>query len=326
MTAVVFAVDLGGTKLRSAVVRDGVMTTRRSVMTPRGIDEIVETVGKHFEAAQKVEHGLIDAVGISALGPIHPEVGIIRDAPTIPDFANVPIRDLVQRRIGRPVLVSNDANAATFGEWRRGAGRGVQNFCFITISTGIGAGMIVDGVLVHGHRGFAGELGRSRIRVRDELGLIQLEDRASGTAIAARANLLLCKEGNPALQEILDMRGRITSADVAELAEAGDSVCLELMADAATLIGERLADLTRLLDPAVIAIGGGVARAGDCLWRPMLGALASQFDDDQSQLPRVVPGELRDDAGLHGVSLLAAEAGHMNRRKDWKSVDSQSVI
>lgn len=326
MTAAVFAVDLGGTMLRTALVREGVMTARRSLRTPQGIEQIVETVGEHFDAARTECEGRIDAVGISALGPIHPEVGIIRDAPTIPDFANVPIRDLVRERIGRSVLVSNDANAATYGEWRRGAGRGVQNFCFITISTGIGAGMIVDGVLIHGHRGYAGELGRTRLRVRDELGLVQLEDRASGTAIAARATKLLREDGNSALQRVHNERGRITSADVALLAEAGDVVCLELMADAAVLIGEQLAGITRLLDPAVIAIGGGVSRAGKCLWRPMLAALSTQFDDDESQLPRVVPGELSDDAGLYGVSLLALEASQPDRHPDWKSPDSQSAI
>lgn len=311
--ATVFAVDLGGTRLRTAAVRGGSLGSRRSVPTPRTIDQIVATIGAHFRAVEAECAGEIDAVGISALGPVLPHLGIIRNAPTLPDFDNVPLGDLVAEQIGRPVLVFNDANAATYGEWLLGAGRGVRDFCFVTLSTGIGAGLVVNGELVQGHRGSAGEFGRTRIRVPDEAGLVQLEHRASGTAIAARASRILAGTGHPGLQHHLEQTGEITAHQVAALAAEGDTVCLGIMREAATLLGERLADLTRLLDPEVIAIGGGVSRAGDCLWQPMLATMTAQLTEDQSHLPRVVPGELTDDAGLYGVALLTvnrtAESG-----------------
>lgn len=300
----VFAVDLGGTRLRTAVVRSGALDKRRSVPTPRTVDEIVATIGEHFRAVEtECEQG-IDAVGISALGPVLPDLGIIRNAPTLPEFDNVPLRDLVAEQLRRPVLVFNDANAATYGEWVLGAGRGIRDFCFVTLSTGIGAGLVVNGELVQGHRGSAGEFGRTRIRVPEAAGLVQLEHLASGTAIAARASRILAATGHPGLQRHLEQEGEITAEQVAVLASDGDAVCRTIMTEAATLLGERLADLTRLLDPELIAIGGGVSRAGDCLWQPMRAAITAQLAEDQSHLPRVVPGELQDDAGLYGVALL----------------------
>lgn len=302
-----FSVDLGGTRIRSALLRGAELELRKSAPTPRTVAGIIDVIVADLTDCEAHTGEPVDMVCISALGPTGPETGIIRNAPTLPGFDNVPIRDIIEARTGRSTSVVNDANAATYAEWKLGTGRGLQEFCYITVSTGIGAGFVTNGTPLHGDRGTAGELGRCRIRRPGSGELVQLEHAASGTAIAHSATDLADRTGHPELVRRRSQNGTITAADVAELAQAGDGPCADLMARAGTLLGEALANLTRLLDPEVFAVGGGVSRAGDCLWQPMLATMSASLEEDASHLPRVLPAALGDDAGLHGAVLLTRD-------------------
>lgn len=305
---VTLAFDLGGTLLRCAVIRDGVVKARWSVATPRDLESIITTITEHIHRAQLQTGGPIDAIGVSALGPVLPGVGVIRNAPTLPGFDNVPLQRLIESQVHQPVLVVNDANAATYGEWKLGVGKGTQDFCFVTVSTGIGAGFIANGNLFQGHRGAAGELGRFRIRLPGKQQTQLLESCASGTAIAAQASRIADETQHAGLLRAREeLNGPITAKTVASLADAGDEVCRALLSNAAVLIGETLANITRLFDPEVIAIGGGVSRAGRSFWEPMIETMTTSLVEDGSHLPRVAMGELQDDAGLRGVALLTHE-------------------
>ena len=178
-------VDLGGTQTRTAIFDPtGQMLTRRAVATPRtaGPDEVIAALLDQIREATAQHRATVVAVGVSALGPVDPHTGIIHSAPTLPGFDNVPLGPRLHDALQLPVHVHNDA---TIAEWQLGAGRGTRNFCYVTVSTGMGCGIISNGQLVTG-RAYAGELGRTRIPSTDG-STAQLEQISSGTAIAARA-------------------------------------------------------------------------------------------------------------------------------------------
>lgn len=152
----VLAMDLGGTQLRTAIFSGSGQLERWSVPTPKGAAAVINEMVHHIDRAQKLAKGHLRAVGISALGPVDPVTGAIRDAPNIGVFDPFPLRQLLQERVALPIEIINDANAATISEWHLGSGRGTRDFCYVTISTGIGCGIIAGGQLITGRHGAAG--------------------------------------------------------------------------------------------------------------------------------------------------------------------------
>ena len=159
-------VDFGGTQIRTAVVDvAGRLLTRQTIPTPRtnGPDAVIAAILDQIQQSIAEHPTRVVAVGVSALGPVDPHAGIILNAPTLPDFENVPLGPRLRRALRLPVHVYNDANAAAIAEWRLGAGRGTRDFCYVTVSTGIGCGIISNGQLITGGAGYAGEFGRIRL-------------------------------------------------------------------------------------------------------------------------------------------------------------------
>ena len=308
-------VDLGGTQTRTAVFDPtGQMLTRRAVATPRtgGPDEVIAAVLDQIREATAQHRATVVAVGVSALGPVDPHTGIIRNAPTLPGFDNVPLGPRLHDALQLPVHVHNDANAATIAEWQLGAGRGTRNFCYVTVSTGMGCGIISNGQLVTGRAGYAGELGRTRIPSTDG-STAQLEQISSGTAIAARARALIAA-GTPTSLATIG-RTDITAGTVAAAAAAGDRVARSIFTTAAATLGMQLANLTRLIDPETVALGGGVTLAGDIFWGPLRATTEESLAQDSIPLPRLVEAELHGDAGLHGAAI--ALLNHYERAPAW---------
>jgi hypothetical protein len=162
------------------------MLTRRAIATPGPAGPLESSPPSSTRSAKLPPSTRVVAIGVGALGPVEPRTGLIRSAPTIPGFNNIPLGPRLQDALQLPVQVHNDANAATIAEWQLGAGRGTREFCYVTVSTGIGFRIITNGQLVTGRAGYAGELGRTRIP-NAAGGTTELEQISSGTAIAARA-------------------------------------------------------------------------------------------------------------------------------------------
>lgn len=300
---VLVVVDLGGTQLRTAAfTRAGTMLARHSVPTPRngGQDLIIATVVEEIRGAATAVARPLSTVGVSALGPVDPATGVVRTAPTLRDFDNVPLGPSLQDALGVPVHVFNDANAAAVAEWRLGAGRGTHNFCYVTVSTGIGCGIISNDRLVTGHTGHAGELGR--VTVPTAAGPVRLEDISSGTAIAATARAALETEVETSLRG-LPHPDTITAADVAAAANTGDPLAQQIYTAASESLGIQLANLTRIIDPEAIAIGGGVTLAGDAFWSPLRATVAAALLQDSIPPPRILAAGLQGDVGLHGAFM-----------------------
>jgi glucokinase len=295
----VLAVDLGGSQIRAAIVTGrGDLVARHAAPTPGrlGRRAVIDAVIDAVERVRTATSRPIAAIGVSTLGPVDAARGVIRSAPTIVDFDAVPLGSELAERFGLPVHLVNDANAAAIAEWALGAARGASTLCYVTVSTGIGCGIVVDGRLLLGYQGHAGELGRILVSdgPGDGRGFRPLEDLASGTAIArfAREQGLRAPDG-----------GEPSARDTAAAALAGDERARSAFERAAATLGLQLGNLVRLLNPETIVIGGGVARAGEFYWQPLRRSLADALAGYDVHVPSLVPAQLSDDAGLHGAAI-----------------------
>jgi len=312
----IIAVDLGGTNIRTAYFPRPEPPPDSQSKVPTNANEGPEAVlSRLFKAIESEipSHAGNLIISIGAPGPLDPFQGVILEAPNLPGWIDLPLQDLITARFECPVVLGNDANIAALGEWRFGAGRGTKNMIYITISTGIGSGVIVDGNLFLGSRGLAGELGHMTLDPsgpRCGCGRIgHIESLASGTAIARNAEMLVNQGGASKLKETLDDQGHLSSLDVGEAAASGDELALSIIQDAARWIGHHLADLTHAFNPELIVLGGGVARLGEMLFEPIVSSLQDHvMHPAYVQGLRIEPAQLGDDAGLIGAMVLASRA------------------
>ena len=311
----VLGVDMGGTHIRAAAIAPegpGRILVRRQVRTEAaaGLDAVVGRLAAVVAEAAAAAAVPPDApVGVALPGPVDPRTGVVSFAPNL-GWRDVPIRDLLRERLGRPVIAGNDANAAALGEWRYGAGEGTRHLVFLICGTGVGGGIIVDDRLIVGKDGLASEPGHMSVAIDGPLCHCGargcLEAFAAGWAIARDAQQLL-DSGMPSVltQMLAEGRGELSGALVAVAAREGDGLALEVLARAGRALGFGVASLAHIFNPEIVIVGGGVIAAGDLLFGPMHEALARQLLAPFGRDFRVVPSELDQDAGLYGAAVLA---------------------
>lgn len=264
------AIDLGGTNVRAIVAGlDGKVCGDR-IQPSRAAEGLESTLASMLEALQAAASeastpvGDLSGLGICSAGWVDSEKGIVPAAPQLPGWRNVPLTKVMQERTGVRAWLENDANAAALGEHVFGAGQGVRHLVYITVSTGIGGGIIADGKLYGGAKGSAGEIGHTVI---DPAGPLCgcgnygcLESLASGTAIARRGEEAAARGESPKLAALKEKGEAITAEAMAAAAISGDAASREIFAEAGRFLGVALANLVNLLSPELILIGGGVAR------------------------------------------------------------------
>lgn len=298
-------VDFGGTQLRAALVgADGSVAAHERTRTlieegPAAvIGRIVDLVGR-VRGALPAGAELL-GLGIGAPGPLNPETGVVYAPPNLPGWYNIQLRDAVAGPTDLPTLIENDANVAAVGEWRFGAGVGTRHMVYLTISTGIGGGVIADGRLLLGRLGAAAELGA--IYVDAERGL-RWEDLASGTGLAEAATRAM-PEHPASLLHSLATPDSVAAADVARAAAAGDELALGLMEREANLLGTGFASILHIFSPELLVVGGSVA-----LENPGLLARSREVAYERAlvelyrEVP-IVPAQLGDRAGVLGAAAL----------------------
>lgn len=305
----VIAVDLGGTQLRAALVgADGRIVAHERVATLVA-EGPAAVVGRMLALIARVHAALppgapLLGVGIGAPGPLDPFTGVVHAPPHLTGWSDVPLRAMVADATGLSVELGNDANAAALGEWRFGGGTGVQNLVYITVSTGIGGGVIADGHLLLGRKGSAAELG---FMILDPVNGTIWEDLASGTALAAAAAAAMPTHPDSRLHQ-LATPATITGAHVAEAAAAGDTLAAALMTREAHLLGLGLASCLHIFSPELVLVGGSVVLNNpDLLPR----ARAVAYHHAKVDLYRQVPIELAqlgEAAGVLGAAALAFTA------------------
>lgn len=311
----VAGVDLGGTKILTVLAdRSGRVLARVKVPTGarRGRDPVIDTI---VDSVQEVVRqsgapfSAVRAVGVGAPGPLDQDRGVVFLAPNL-GWRDVPLGAILGERLGMPVWLENDANLAALGEHSYGAGRGESHMVYITVSTGVGGGIILDGRVYRGAGGGAGEIGHMTVAPGGPVCNCGndgcLEAVASGTAIARRARALV-DDGRGA--GILAAAGgdpdRVSARAVAGAAAAGDAEALVIMRDAGRYLGLAVAGVINLLNPSAVVLGGGVMQSGAVLWDAMLEEVRRRALDSSLAAVRVTRGSLGGDAGALGAVALA---------------------
>ncbi len=301
------AIDVGGTQIRVAIYPKGESRPVKQKRIPTQgnnqppLDRLIDLLAELWPTGDQV-----CAIGMAAPGWVNPQMGVIYLAPNIPGWENLPLAPILSKRFNVPVRLGNDANLALVGEWRYGAGRGHHNLLYLTISTGIGGGVICNDRLLLGEHGLAAELGHVTIMLDGPVcGCGQrghLEAVASGTAIARYVAEQLQQGVPSSLSEIAKPTGR----DISMAAEQGDPLAKSALARAGTYLGYALANYLHIFNPSIVILGGGVSRSGSLLIEPMRAALSERIiSPEYLQGLTITTVELGDDAGLMGALALA---------------------
>ena len=320
-TVPALAVDLGGTKVLVGLVDSSgrVLAHERAATPQQGPESVARAIGelaRSVRAAAGAAGRPIAGVGVAAAGPTDHKRGVIYDPPNIKGWGReTPFGPLLQRELGETVHVENDANAAALGEAWVGAGRGVRDLIYITVSTGIGGGLILDGRLYRGANGTAGEIGHIIIEPDGPLCHCGnrgcLEVLASGTAIARQAREAVARGDPTSLRRLAGRPDEITAVAVADAARDGDSLAADLYHRAGTRIGVVLGNLLALLNPKMIIIGGGVSKTGSLLFRPLREAIGQRVYPAPALGAAVIPADLGDDVGIIGGAALVYQSGSL---------------
>jgi glucokinase len=301
------AVDIGGTQMRAAAFPhqgyEPLQIKRIATQTPgySTSERLITLIEDVIPSGEQ-----ITAIGVAAPGPLDPTTGVIFETPNIPTLHHFPLTGYLSEHFKKPVFLDNDANLAALGEWTAGAGQGHQHLIYLTISTGIGSGIIIAGHLLRGEQGLAPELGHTTVLPSGPLCGCghhgHLEAVASGPAITRWAQQAL-EAGTASL---LSKMQPLTAKIVAEAAAQGDKLAKDAYERAGTFIGQALADFVHIFNPSIIIFGGGVSRSGDLILSPIKKTLQKHvISPHHIKNLAITTAELGDNAGLIGAKILA---------------------
>ncbi len=307
-------VDLGGSHVTAAVVDEsGTIVDRfEQDIVKHDFDDVVKIVAKVVEEAVGSVKGRVEVIGVGSPGGIDAATGVVHYSPNF-SWYDVPLGARLSERLGRPVIVANDASCATLGEHTYGIGRGTRDFVLLTLGTGIGSGIVAGGELLLGHAGGAGELGHHQIRATDgfactcgKIGCF--EAQASGTGLIRHA--LTLAPSFPRSELVSGKPANLGSKSIGKAAQNGDAHALAAWTRYVTDLAIGITNLIGFVNPELIALGGGVAAgAGDFL----ISALVPRVDELTRMIPRggtrIEAAALGNDAGAIGASIVARQGG-----------------
>lgn len=314
MTPLLLALDFGGTKLAAAVTFGGQRSwlAREEATSPQGADG-----PRQYALMLQLAHELLadvgqqpQAIGVSFGGPVDAPAGLLRHSTHVPGWENVPLVEWLEAEFNAPAATDNDGKVAALGEFHYGAGQDTQNLLYVTVSTGIGGGWILNGRLFAGADGMAGEIGHTLVQPNGlpcscgRQGCLEAE--ASGLGIAHRARAYLAGDEVGA-QFLLDLAGgdptQLTAKLVSQAAAGGDRFSQRILADSADRLGRGLSNALNLINPDRVILGGGVTKSGQRWWQIVRQVARA------NTLPEIrvdiVPAALGDDSPLWGAVALA---------------------
>ena len=300
------AVDIGGTHIRVAMYEPDSTTpvshhrTRSHANEPGVFDRLVQALESVWQKDR------VKAIGIASPGPLDPHTGTILATPNIPEWKNFPLAPNLSKHFGVPVYLDNDANMAGLGEWQYGAGKGHHNLVYITISTGIGGGVISHDRLLQGFHGMAAELGHMIIDPKGPpcgCGYHgHVESFSSGTAIARYVN----EQITAGTKSMLQAHPSLNTAQVADAARDGDPLAISAFERAGHYLGIAMANYLAIFDPSILIFGGGVSQVGDLLFKPFQESLHKHtFHPHYLDDLVITKAALGDNAGLMGALAWA---------------------
>lgn len=317
MGKAIIAVDLGGTQIRTARFDHKLNLLQRQrtlTLAEEGPGPVVQRLKKYIAKVLPPSTADVAGIGFSSPGPLNPMTGVIIAPPNLPGWRDVPLADIIRSEFGLRVFIGNDANVAALAEASKGAAQGCRHVVYITVSTGIGAGMICDGRLLLGREGLAAEFGHIPIIVDgDRVSSVELE--AAGPAIARRALAgLRAGKSSSLVEQVSEGKGTLDAKAVAVAARAGDQLATETFAHAGRIIGLGIVSILHLFNPEVVVLGGGVTKAGDLLFGPIHDAVGQHIlDDSYLKDLKIRAAALGDDVALVGAAaLVATDGGHLD--------------
>ncbi len=314
----VLAIDLGGTKIITAIVSGSgriIIQERWPTLADEGPESVINRLLSAIDyilSLKNIVLSQLDSISIAAAGAIDLERGLVTSSPHLPGWHDVPLRDIVKKKCSVDTFLLNDASAAALGEHRFGSGKGVNNFILLTLGTGIGGGVIINGRLYQGASGSAGEIGHMTIAINGQKDICGntgcLETLVSGTTMAREAKRRISQGEKSSLVEIVagKIEG-ITAEEVGTAARSGDSLALDIITEAGTCLGVGMVNLVNIFNPEMIVVGGGVAKLGDLLLEPARRVVRERAFPVAAQAVRIVTARLGDEAGVYGAAVFAFE-------------------
>lgn len=305
--------DIGGTKILGVVTdAKGTVVAEERDESPEGFADLVDSAATMVATLRGRASGEVTAIGVGIAGLVDGD-GVLRYGPNLPGVIDAPVRDALAQRTALPVVVDNDANVAGWGEVRFGAAAGARDALLVTLGTGIGGAIVLDGAVVRGAHGFAAEIGHFTV---DRAGPMcacgergHWEAIASGSALGRMARELLATGKGAAIAvRAGGDPNAVNGHHVGDAAAAGDADALELLCRYADNVALGLSALANILDPAIIVISGGLVSMGDLLFEPLQRAFRAHIEapEHRPAVP-IVPATLGERAGAIGAAAVAAE-------------------
>ena len=316
MNSCLVGVDIGGTKLAAVVAdTDGQILNkvRQPTESHKGFEYAIKLIFDMIDQLLHVEQftrSQVSSIGISCGGPLDTQTGIVYSPPNLPDWDAIPLADIVETEFKIRPVIENDANAGALAEWRFGAGRDYNHVVFMTMSTGIGAGIVVDGRILHGASDCAGEVGH---QVLIPYGPVCgcgnrgcLEAICSGPAIAKRAQEKIRKNPHTKILDLVDGNiEAIRSEEVLEAAKSADPLALDLVKEISFYMGWGIANLVNIINPEIVLIGTIAVAAGDLLLDPIRRTVLEMSMQRPGGIVKIMPAQLGQQIGdLAAISLV----------------------
>ncbi|MBI1278003.1 MAG: ROK family protein [Anaerolineaceae bacterium] len=313
MSEAIIAVDLGGTRIRAARLNQRLdIVTREETLTEteRGLDYTLERFKAMVQAVWPTDGTTVTGIGVSSPGPLNPMTGVIVAPPNLRGWHNVPLGDILRETFGVPVYVGNDANVAALAETVMGAAQGCRHVIYITVSTGIGSGMLIDGKMLLGKNGLGAEAGHIIIQATPEQ--VRLELETAGPALALKAKSRIEAGEQTMMKELVNGDlSQITGATVGKAANVGDRIALEIVREAGRILGLGMVSLLHLFNPEILVFGGGVSdNLGELLFAPMRDSIQKYcIDDSYWRDLRIESAALGENVSIFGAAALVVTKG-----------------
>ncbi len=328
MSNVIIGVDLGGTRLRTAALnRDLQILERFETLThaQEGPDATIARMKQMITQVLPKDGSKVDGIGISAPGPANPMTGVIVAPPNLPGWHNVRLVDILRAEFDLPVYLGNDANVAALAEVIRGAAQGYRHAIYITVSTGIGGGVISDGRMLLGKEGLAAEVGHM-VMVADGGHVSSLEKEAAGPALARKAVARIQAGEKSIIVDIVqgDL-SQVSGKVIGNAATAGDTLAIDVIKRGGWLLGLGIVTLLHVFNPEIIVLGGGVTNVGDLLFVPMREAIEKYaLDSSYWRDLKIVRSALGEDVSIFGAAaLVVTQGGQADVRSVMAKLDAE---
>lgn len=315
MKQLIAGIDIGGTKIAVAVADSDCRIVAKHSFPTRvgdGADKIIDrTLGELEKLLEREQGAELTKIGVACAGPLDTRRGITLSPTNLPGWGEFPIVEIINKRMKVPIAFDNDANAAALAELRFGAGGEFKNLVYVTISTGIGGGIICDGKLVHGLTGNAGEIGHITVMPNGaKCGCGArgcLEAVCSGTGIARRFIEKIDGGAHSSVTERVESIERVTAKDIAEAAAEGDRLAGDIWEETVFYLAVGLGNIMVMFEPEAIILGGGVAQTGEQLLRPLRKQINSHVKIIHAEKIQILPAGLGADSGIYGALALAVQ-------------------